>query len=72
MPQASRRALFAAMLAAAIAPAAAAQSGSNWDDNFRAFIKQLNRFIDSMEDGLFDAKQWKKCQDAWRKLDDRK
>jgi len=63
-----------ALLVAAIAGAAAqAQSGDErdltWQQNFRSFVKQLNRFIEQSNDGIFDAKQWKRVRSAWHDLD---
>ena len=62
-----------ALLLAAFAGAVQAQGGDEhdltWQQNFRAFIKQLNHFIEESNDGVFDAKQWKRVRAAWHDLD---
>jgi hypothetical protein len=63
------RRVFLLAAAAQIAAVAAPREDPQWDAHFRAYIKQLNRFIESLDDGVFDAKQWKRVQDAWRDLD---
>lgn len=63
------------LLLAALATAAAAEAQNSadtdpaWNQNFRAFIKALNRFIESSNDGFFDSKQWKRVRAAWKDLD---
>jgi hypothetical protein len=64
-----------ALLLAAITTAASAEAQNSadadlaWNQNFRAFIKALNHFIESSNDGFFDAKQWKRVRAAWHDLD---
>ena len=65
-----RRALLFAALAAAAADAQnSADPDPAWNQNFRAFIKALNHFIESSNEGFFDAKQWKRVRATWHDLD---
>ncbi len=65
-----RRALLFAAFAGATARAQSIEERDlTWQQNFRAFIKQLNRFIETSNDGIFDAKQWKRVRAAWHDLD---
>ena len=55
---------------AVCAAAAEANPGqTEWTANFHAFIKQLNRFIEAQNEGVFDAKQWKRVEEAWEALE---
>jgi hypothetical protein len=59
-----------AALAGAVARAANDDTMDDaWVRKFRAFVKQLNRFIEESNDGIFDAKQWKRVREAWSELD---
>lgn len=58
--------LAAAAFAGAVARAGAAD---DWTPRFREFVKQLNRFIETSNDGILDAKQWKRVEAAWEKLE---
>lgn len=52
-----------------IAPARAATDDPAWIAKFKALIEQTNRFIDSLNGGIFDERQWKRVRGAWRDLD---
>lgn len=47
----------------------AGKGNPDWDRHFRAFIKQLNRFLESLNDGINDRKQWKRVEEAWKELE---
>ena len=64
-----RRALLFAVLAGAARSQDPQERDPTWQKNFHAFIKQLNRFIEQSNDGIFDAKQWRRVREAWRDLD---
>ena len=65
-----RRDLFLGMMLTA--PAADSQDirASEWDASFREFLKQMNRFIETLNDGMFDRKQWLRCKAAWKRLEE--
>lgn len=65
----SERRAFLGTAFAAMALAQSASQSSQWTSKFRAFVKQLNRFIESLNDDMFDAKQWKRVGQAWRDLE---
>ncbi len=72
MPGLGRRAFMLSapvVVATATAKAASKLDGLEWNANFRQFIKQFNRFLEALNDGVFDAKGWKRVQQAWKDLD---
>jgi hypothetical protein len=65
-PPHSRRALLGMM--AMCATQADPAEPKDWGIHFRAFLKQLNRFIEAQNDGIFDVKQWKRVEESWAEL----
>ena len=63
-----RRALLV-LAAAALARAAGPKGDPDWEPKFHRFVKQLNLFIISLNDGVFDSKQWKHVEQAWAEME---
>jgi hypothetical protein len=65
-----RRAFLGAALASALA-SGGGHDDQEWDRKFRAFVKEINRFLEPWNEGIFDEKQWKRVRAAWLTLDDK-
>jgi hypothetical protein len=59
----------AMLLAVSAVAMAAKHDDADWSRNFRTFIKQLNRYLESMNDGINGVKQWARVRQAWKELD---